>query len=419
MYRVSDVLNPEFARSWHEAVAIVQEVIAQLPEGATVPAVEDLAIDEIGNLQLGFGPDEQQNQVSVLASLLKSLLTGVDAPGGLRDLANDNAKTTPALSSVSTFQRALGFYERPGRASELRGVAARLRDFSAAAVEPKADPKVEFERLREKVAAKAEAEEPTKPAKTRARFSRRTIAIAAAVELAILGAIVVYARPHYFTQTTAFTDRVEQKLADTISSGLNKMGSAEGKSAPAAALPAEAPATGGVEPSKVVKPSLSPAPAGHPVGTALVEKDSARTPILLPTGEVPLTTGGEAKGPVFTIAPSAPVAKSVAAGPHAASASAAPASELFTAANPDVDPPRITRQQLPRQPEPGDDTGYFDVIITETGDVERVQLVSPMRRFQERMLMAAAKAWKFRPALRDGQPVRYRMRIAIILSDKP
>jgi hypothetical protein len=91
----------------------------------------------------------------------------------------------------------------------------------------------------------------------------------------------------------------------------------------------------------------------------------------------------------------------------------------FSSADADVVPPRLNRPQLPRQPEPGDDTGYFDVIISETGSVERVQLISPMRRFQERMLMAAAKAWQFRPAMRNGLPVRYRMRIAIILTDKP
>src|SRR4051812_5148429 len=161
MYRVSDILNPEFARSWHEGVAIVQEIISQLAPGATIPEPEDLLIDDTGNLQLGFGPDGPQNPVSVLAKLLKGLLNGVDAPGGLRDLAADNAKSSPALSSVSAFQRALAFYERPGRASELRAIAARLRGFAPAPVEPEEDPQAEFDRLREKIAAKAEADDPT------------------------------------------------------------------------------------------------------------------------------------------------------------------------------------------------------------------------------------------------------------------
>ena len=415
MYRVSDILNPEFARSWHEAVAIVQEIVSQLAPGATIPEPEDLLIDDNGNLQLGFGPDGPQNPVSVLAKLLKALLNGVDAPGGLRDLAAENAKSNPALSSVSAFQRALAFYERPGRASELQAIAARLRDFASAPVELAEDPQAEFDRLREKVAAKAEAEadESAEPGKSARRFSRRTIVIAAVVELAILGAIVVYARPHYFDQTSELTNRVEQKLADTISTGLNKMGSADApESATAAALPAEATPSGAPEPARPNRP----VPATQAVGTTLTQKASARTPILLPTGPVPLTTGGVATGPAFTMAP--------APGPLTARPRVDPGLntgplQTYTTADGEVDPPRITRQQLPRQPEPGDDTGYFDVIVNEMGDVERVQLVSPMRRFQERMLMAAAKAWKFRPALRDGQPVRYRMRIAIILSDKP
>ena len=161
MYRVSDILNPEFARSWHEAVAIVQEIASQLAPGATIPEPEDLLIDDNGKLQLGFGPDEAQNPVSILATLLKSLLNGVDAPGGLRDLAAENAKSNPALSSVSAFERALAFYERPGRASELQAIAARLRGFAPAPLEPPEDPQAEFDRLREKVAAKAEADEPT------------------------------------------------------------------------------------------------------------------------------------------------------------------------------------------------------------------------------------------------------------------
>ena len=415
MYRVSDILNPEFARSWHEAVAIVQEIVSQLAPGATIPEPEDLLIDDNGKLQLGFGPDEAQNPVSILATLLKSLLNGVDAPGGLRDLAAENAKSNPALSSVSAFERALAFYERPGRASELQAIAARLRGFAPAPLEPPEDPQAEFDRLREKVAAKAEADEPTAAGEAakalqpsddcdrrRASSSRFWERSSSTRDRTIS------------TRRAELTDRVEQKLADTISSGLNKMGSGEAPGSATAAVAAEAMPAGPPEPAKASRP----APATHPVGTTLTEKAGARTPILLPTGSVPLTTGGVATGPAFTMAP-ASGPRALTSGPRVDPGLNTGPIQTYTPADAEVDPPRITRQQLPRQPEPGDDTGYFDVIVNETGDVERVQLVSPMRRFQERMLMAAAKAWKFRPALLDGQPVRYRMRIAIILSDKP
>jgi TonB family protein len=85
----------------------------------------------------------------------------------------------------------------------------------------------------------------------------------------------------------------------------------------------------------------------------------------------------------------------------------------------DVLAPVLVRPQLPRDPPPGSDTGIFDMLIDENGDVMQVKLISPRRRYHDRMLVAAAKAWKFRPAMLNGQPVKYRVRIPIILTGMP
>ena len=101
----------------------------------------------------------------------------------------------------------------------------------------------------------------------------------------------------------------------------------------------------------------------------------------------------------------------------ASSRSDAPA--VYTSTDPGVQPPALVRPQFPREPEPGDDTGYFDIVVDEQGNVERVKLLSPRRLFQERMLVAAAKAWKFRPAILEGEYVKYRLRVPIILTGMP
>ena len=76
---------------------------------------------------------------------------------------------------------------------------------------------------------------------------------------------------------------------------------------------------------------------------------------------------------------------------------------------------RVLRPALPKEPEPDSQTGYFDLVIDEAGSVERVTLISPTRQYREWMLLAAAKAWKFQPAKRDGRPVKYKLRVPIIL----
>ena len=82
---------------------------------------------------------------------------------------------------------------------------------------------------------------------------------------------------------------------------------------------------------------------------------------------------------------------------------------IFSAENAEVTPPVLVRPQLPTQPAPGDDTGIFEMLVDENGDVSEIKLISPLRRFHDRILVAAAKAWKFQPAMLNGYPVKYRV----------
>jgi outer membrane biosynthesis protein TonB len=84
---------------------------------------------------------------------------------------------------------------------------------------------------------------------------------------------------------------------------------------------------------------------------------------------------------------------------------------VYTASDSDVMPAMLLRPVLPAMPPPDvppSQIGTLELVVDEQGDVERVRLISPPNRYHERMLVAHAKTWKFRPAIRDGQPVKFR-----------
>lgn len=94
------------------------------------------------------------------------------------------------------------------------------------------------------------------------------------------------------------------------------------------------------------------------------------------------------------------------------------AAEYFSPTNGEVVPPVLERPQLPSEPPPNvppENVGTLELYVNEEGLVDRVRLVSPANRYNERMIVAAAKAWRFRPAFRDGQPVKYRTIIRVTL----
>ena len=89
---------------------------------------------------------------------------------------------------------------------------------------------------------------------------------------------------------------------------------------------------------------------------------------------------------------------------------------VYDSNDPDVVPPKILRAQMPEHPIDGvasEPRGVLELLIDQTGAVQQARLVPDSRRLQDRLMVSAAKTWRFAAARRDGQPVRYRLRMPI------
>ena len=63
------------------------------------------------------------------------------------------------------------------------------------------------------------------------------------------------------------------------------------------------------------------------------------------------------------------------------------------------------------------DGPYFEVLVDPEGNVETVRIrgrIEPGETFyRHRMMLAAAKLWRFSPARLNGRPVRYVTRVVL------
>ena len=77
-----------------------------------------------------------------------------------------------------------------------------------------------------------------------------------------------------------------------------------------------------------------------------------------------------------------------------------------------MQPPSWKKPQLPPVPASGSyATNAMELLIGEDGVVQKVTLLSPLTRLPDVMLLSSAKQWKFKPAMKDGRPVKYRLRL--------
>jgi hypothetical protein len=124
--------------------------------------------------------------------------------------------------------------------------------------------------------------------------------------------------------------------------------------------------------------------------------------------------------------PPAPVAPAPAPAPvqtpaPAVAAAQVSAATVYTRDDANIVQPVVINQDVPPYPGrvPFDRTGVVDVIIDVTGAVESVTLIESIEPIYNRVLVAAAKNWTYRPARMDGAPVKFKKRIQFTLSRTP
>ena len=110
--------------------------------------------------------------------------------------------------------------------------------------------------------------------------------------------------------------------------------------------------------------------------------------------------------------------------PLSAAGTTAPAARIpliYSQDDKNVQPAIAVKQELP--PYPGrvtfDRVGVLEVIIDASGGVESATMVEPMDPLYNRVLLAAAKTWVYRPARLDNTPVKYRKRIQVSVTRQP
>jgi tetratricopeptide (TPR) repeat protein len=116
-------------------------------------------------------------------------------------------------------------------------------------------------------------------------------------------------------------------------------------------------------------------------------------------------------------APAPQAAPAVAAAPPPQAPTPEPP-RIYASTDTNVLPPAAIRQELP--PFTGTlfrpTVGIVEVVVDENGAVLSAAIRGQMNAIYDRQVLAAASQWRYKPALLDGRPVKYRKFIQISLT---
>ncbi len=368
--------------AWQEAVELARSA-HQLAESSGVPLLLDqCVISTEGTVHFVPPATSRPGPALTVLDLLAILIQGQDAPAELRALVDGDGDQRFDLTWFSS--------PRP----DLEIARLATRGIEAAAAH---DAQAAIHRLRSDVTdTPPSSKAPTAPSRFSPRVLLRPLVTAAAVVLLLAAAALVVRTAMAPTPAPAVVGdaapAASTSFIDTAFDSLKRALAPSEDAAPAPAAAASATDSAAAGTARVGRAPLStPANATTPA--------TLRGPAAGPASAVPSATGGV--GEVSASADQVDVRTTM--------------PRVYSREDRDVEPPAFIYPQMPSEPRedsPLSDS-HIEVVVDEQGRVVQVRLRSTDATLNDRMIVAAAKAWQFRPALKDGQPVPYVLQVPV------
>jgi hypothetical protein len=400
--RLSDILGRGVTVEWFEAVALTREVAERVREnlgGQKVPELHQIELNSDGGVSLS-GASRTEEPVRRLGQLLQAALVESDPPVQLRLLGSQATAPTPTFASIRQYIDALEYFERPDRASVLRGLYERVAaaPMAAARLTPTLDEIAPLDQVPPKKEKRLLREPPPANRRVGAAFAAAVVVVVGCATYWQFGGGAAPSTQHVSELAVKASDVVGTALVAGLSSvsdrvGLGRLSPSEG-SGSVPALPVAPPKPDGPTHLRQSFDRKGKTPSFRLFD---LSADVAAGLPITPLTPVPL--------PTVTSAVDLPSA-------------GVPDSNVYSASDVDVSAPVGVRPQLPAVL-PGDvnreNLSKIEVLILPDGTVASVKLIGSPRSVLEGMLLSAAKAWQFKPAMKGDQPVAYRKLVWLVL----
>ena len=432
--RLSELLSLSVPVQWPEAVAVVRRVALQAggsplvrpvaghssrhddeddtlvwpPPAAELSALEyvDIAhgipdptgiwLNTDGTVRLEPAVATPGQVVARLRLLLKALLPA-SAPPDLELLADSATSSAARIDSGKEFLDKLTYFARPDDSQEIRALVARVLES-----------RLSDERNRTLQALTERARHSVPVEELAAGHPRKALPVRRLVVLGVglAGVLALTGGLWLWTRSSAAMPAGSPAASGGPPTAARLV---QNKLAEAAALVTQT-LTGRTEPPPVGRGADVRLPV---LRRGRAERNDPVTPVAPPAASETTTSAAPFE---FRGADGAPRERDLPAGSGVTDALVAPGHGVYSTAHPDVVPPTLIRAQMPQVPIRGvpiTAPGVLEILVGDDGQVVTARLVPRSNRFQDRMMVSAAKTWRFAPARRYGQPVRYRLEMPI------